>query len=380
MPRKYTLQQVKDKLEEKDLSMVKKEYINSKTKFDIIDTEGYKYEISFNEYLQYNKQLDKFSKYNPHTIENIKLWLKLNGYKNKLLSTEYINSDKKLIFTCEDCGQSYEVSFKHFRNANQNKCKECAKKLATEKDRFSLEYIKEYFKSKELILINDNYIGVKQRLSAYTKEKYKIKISYNSLSICNGNFEIFSKSNPYTIYNIGKYIELNNLPCRLISKSYSASKDKLIFQCKCGDKFTTTLNSFLHQDKYRCDNCTKKQSKLSYLTENYLKENQFNYRYEYRIDECRNIKPLPFDFAIFDNENNLKLLIELDGIQHFEPTNFNGLDYVRALKNYEYTKNNDNIKNEYCKNNNIQLLRIPYWEFKKNNYLNELNNKLYTQI
>lgn len=26
-------------------------------------------------------------------------------------------------------------------------------------------------------------------------------------------------------------------------------------------------------------------------------------------------------------------------------------------------KENDKIKDEYCKNNNIKLIRIPYWEF-----------------
>lgn len=35
MPKKYTLQEVKDKLKEKDLYMINEEYINSKTKFDI---------------------------------------------------------------------------------------------------------------------------------------------------------------------------------------------------------------------------------------------------------------------------------------------------------------------------------------------------------
>jgi len=31
----------------------------------------------------------------------------------------------------------------------------------------------------------------------------------------------------------------------------------------------------------------------------------------------------------------------------------------------QYIKNNDKIKNEYCKNNNISLVRIPYWEKNK---------------
>ena len=28
----------------------------------------------------------------------------------------------------------------------------------------------------------------------------------------------------------------------------------------------------------------------------------------------------------------------------------------------EYYKQNDNIKTQYCQNNNIKLIRIPYWE------------------
>jgi DNA-directed RNA polymerase subunit RPC12/RpoP len=379
MPKKYELSEVKKKLQANNLIMIKDEYINSKAKFDIVDNEGYKYEISFGEYLQYNKILDRFSKFNIHTINNIKLWLKLNNYKNELLSKEYINSDKKLTFTCEDCGEPYEVTFKHFRNANQIKCKKCNRKLATEKDKFSLDYTKEYFKSKGLTLVEDSYTGVKQRLTAVDSEGYKIKVSYNSLK-ASGGVELFSKANPYTIFNIHKYIILNKLGCELLSKAYSDSRDKLIFKCECGEKFETTLNAFLHQDKNRCDYCSKKQSKLSYSTELYLKCKGLDYQYEYKIDECRNKRPLPFDFAIFNKDNSIKLLLELDGIQHFKPTAFNGADYNIALNNYEYTKQNDFLKDEYCNNNNIKLLRIPYWEFKNDNYINILNNNIYTQI
>ena len=31
-------------------------------------------------------------------------------------------------------------------------------------------------------------------------------------------------------------------------------------------------------------------------------------------------------------------------------------------KRLEYYKNNDDIKNNYCQDNNIKLIRIPYWE------------------
>lgn len=36
----------------------------------------------------------------------------------------------------------------------------------------------------------------------------------------------------------------------------------------------------------------------------------------------------------------------------------------------------DNIKTEYCKDNNITLIRIPYWDF--NNIENILKEKVFT--
>ena len=47
-----------------------------------------------------------------------------------------------------------------------------------------------------------------------------------------------------------------------------------------------------------------------------------DYTQEYRFDDCRSVRPLPFDFAVFDSTGHLILLIEFDGIQHFESSEF----------------------------------------------------------
>ena len=70
---------------------------NSKTKFKIIDDKGYLYSCRVEDVRYYKPH--RFVKNNPYVIENIKTYLKLNGYKNKLLSTEYIATNKKLVFT-----------------------------------------------------------------------------------------------------------------------------------------------------------------------------------------------------------------------------------------------------------------------------------------
>ena len=64
-------------------------------------------------------------------------------------------------------------------------------------------------------------------------------------------------------------------------------------------------------------------------------------------------RPLRFDFAIFKNDK-LSHLIEYQGSQHYQcPAHWNDIS--------EYDKK----KKEYCIQNNIPLIEIPYWDFNK---------------
>ena len=74
-------------------------------------------------------------------------------------------------------------------------------------------------------------------------------------------------------------------------------------------------------------------------------------------------RPLRFDFAVFDDNDNLDFLIEYQGIQHYEPkSKFGGYS---GLRKQRY---NDLQKREYCKRNKIILIVIPYTEEGKLNY------------
>lgn len=66
-------------------------------------------------------------------------------------------------------------------------------------------------------------------------------------------------------------------------------------------------------------------------------------------------KPLKFDFYLPD----YNCCIEYDGEQHFRYSN-NGWNNKEHFENTQYR---DNIKNLYCKNHNIKLVRIPYTDF-----------------
>lgn len=132
---------------------------------------------------------------------------------------------------------------------------------------------------------------------------------------------------------------------------------------KCGNIFKASHCNLVRQKTY-CPYCVENSSIGETKIKDYLNKYKINYVPQYYFDDCRNVNPLRFDFAIFNNENNrLLFLIEYDGRQHFEPVNFGGVSDSEAFNNFEEQQNKDNIKKEYCIDNNISLLRIPHWNF-----------------
>lgn len=87
---------------------------------------------------------------------------------------------------------------------------------------------------------------------------------------------------------------------------------------------------------------------------------------QYSFADCCYVNPLLFDFYLPD----YNCCIEYDGEQHFEETHFFNSDSL------DKRKERDNIKNQYCSNHNIRLIRIPYWDKAKINkeYIKELLN------
>jgi hypothetical protein len=93
--------------------------------------------------------------------------------------------------------------------------------------------------------------------------------------------------------------------------------------------------------------------------EEILDEAGLNFKEEYSFPGLvsSNGRPLRFDFAVFDDNDELDFLIEFQGIQHYEPkSKFGG---VTGLRKQQY---NDMRKREYCSQHNITLVAIPYWD------------------
>ena len=99
--------------------------------------------------------------------------------------------------------------------------------------------------------------------------------------------------------------------------------------------------------------------------EEILQESGLNFTEEYSFSDLysSNGRPLRFDFAVFDDENNLMFLIEYQGIQHYIAKSKSGGN--SGLKKQQY---NDMLKREYCRKHNIILVAIPYTDESFVNY------------
>lgn len=115
----------------------------------------------------------------------------------------------------------------------------------------------------------------------------------------------------------------------------------------CGYIFSVRCSHFTDAGS-RCPRC--KESKGERKISSFLNSKSIHYLTQFRFENCKYKKPLPFDFYLPD----YNLAIEYDGIVHFE-------DRFNNIENFILTKKRDKIKDDYCKKNNVNLLRIPYW-------------------
>ena len=155
----------------------------------------------------------------------------------------------------------------------------------------------------------------------------------------------------------------------IILGTYESKSNKILMKHNnCGHIYENTPNSFLRGN--RCPLC--KQSKGEKAIKEFLIKNKIKFKIQKRFNDCRDVEPLPFDFYLPDNN----ICIEYDGHQHFKPVGFGSKNELKIVKGFIIVLIHEEIKNNYCKENNIELIRIPYWE--KDNISTILTKKFHS--
>lgn len=281
---------------------------------------------------------------------------------NITLLTEYINADSSIKCRCNNCGYEWETTPNNLLNMKYG-CIRCSRKnTAIAKTKTHDIFISELQKSKPYIIPIDSYVSARKKMLFYCMvcDSYFYASPDGILRAKHGcptcaqrhitSYHI--KSHEQFIDEL-KIINPNIIPL----EQYKNDHAKIKVHCTLHNyTWMTSPNKLLHR-RTGCPKC------VSYNNENKICAILDSWGYEYILqksfNDCRDKCPLPFD--IYMPHDNI--LIEYDGEGHYTPIKRSSSQSDEdVVKQFQITQHHDEIKTNYCKTNNIPLIRIPYWE------------------
>lgn len=312
MGRKYTKEEIIYKLDCMGFDLVD-DYIDMRTKIDIEDKDGYLYNVRLDNLINSGRIPEKFRKTNSHSIDNIQHYLDTHSSGCTILTTEYKNAHEIMDFSCCECGRTYSASLNHVISRGQFYCNSCSLVRKGKNHRVSEEKLENEFSMSGLTLLDKRDGLYTDRRKCVGKDGKVYYISYAALRNRNAS--------GYSTY------------------TNSMSKNESVI--------------------------------FDYLSSHYI-----HFLQEYSFEDCKSNYKLRFDFAVFNCNEDLAFLIEIDGEQHFRPVRFGGMSEEESIRHYYDTIERDGLKDRYCINNEIELIRIPYYQFENGDYKRILDKRI----
>lgn len=256
---------------------------------------------------------------------------------------QYIHSDKKIEARCKLCGHKWFTRAADILVGHG--CPECSYKSKT---KTQAQYIA------ELAIINPDIEVIGIYINSYTKISHLClkcghKWDAKPNALLNGNHCPCCSTRRKSHEDYVAELAIKN-PNVEVVEEYINANTNIIHRCTvCGYEWLVKPNHVLHG--LGCPSCQETSGEQQ--IKQWLISNGIEYEYQKRFADCKNKRMLPFDFYL----TNYNCCIEYDGAQHFREVNhWGGQEYLLQRQH------NDQIKNNYCKANNIYLIRIRYDE------------------
>lgn len=272
----------------------------------------------------------------------------------------------KIHIICDFCGEGFQTTMRdYYRHEDKNidACKKCRANKQhsyTYNDRANKKFnlLKDFCSDMnyELITKETDYSGAKMEVEYICPKHGKQTALLDNMIHGHGclkcSYESRGVKSKHDIKYIKDTIESFNGNELLNPEDYVESKmNNLKIKCgSCGQIYTVSFSDYVNNQQIRCSHCSHSESKGERRIRLFLESNNIQFQQRKSFKDCKDIKPLPFDFFLPDRN----LIIEFDGQHHFYP--------VWGFKHYFNTVKHDLKKNDYCNKHNIQILRIPYWD------------------
>lgn len=135
----------------------------------------------------------------------------------------------------------------------------------------------------------------------------------------------------------------------VILGEYIKAREPLLVQhLRCGHTYKITPDNLLRGKG--CPYCSNRFSTYASEVEHIFAKYNFKYEREKRYSDCKYKRVLPFDYYLPE----YNACIEVDGEYHFQPS--------YGEEKLHIVQERDQIKEDYCRQHGIPLLRLPYFE------------------
>lgn len=297
--------------------------------------------------------------------ENITHFIESVGREDKFVkSYRKSKSYQKnvLIVTLKCKNNTYrDIEFNQYRKGYGScKCKSCTKDNNTNKS------WKSYFDYYDFFIEfglepTETPESTNKSVFCITKDKYLVLASVDNLKRAKNknavNFDKFGIRNKYNLSNLKNFCFLERPDYQVLPNQEIIGVKAPIWFKYVGNNlkpntcryFKTTVDCFVNGF---VGHPLLTMSKGEMRVKDYLDLHKINYKMQYTDSRCRDKRILKFDFALFDKNNHLLGIVEFDGSQHDKDTNWWGKSLLNEIQK------RDNIKNNFCAENKIPLLRI----------------------
>jgi len=328
-------------------------YIGNRFKIKIICSKHGIFEQTPNSHLQGHGCFKCYGSIKSTTKEFIEKAKKIHENKYDYSKVEYINNKTKIKIICFIHGEFEQKPLNHLEGNGCPKCgikKSGEEKILKTKNSFIKKSQKIHNKKYDYSKVN--YIGNKNKIKIICPEHGEFEqLPFSHLrghgcpKCANIIISNKIKSNTNDFIEKAKQVHNNKYNYCLIDYKNAITKVKII--CPKHGEFQQEANS--HLQGRGCPKCFLSTGEK--IISKFLDENNIKYILQKKYNGCKFKRPLLFDSFLPD----YNCCIEYDGIQHFKPIKRFGGEI-----GFKRTEKNDKIKNDYCKNNGIKLIRISY--------------------
>lgn len=285
-----------------------------------------------------------------------------------MLEPEWRGSAVPIRFRCS-CGTEFTTTYNRFQSQNKRTCDACGRRAADAAKRLTLAEVCNMIRqNSDCEYVSGEYKNRKSRIRVRCScgEEFETTLDrllhYNGSGACaKCGIKQRNRLRKHTLESVRETAIRRG--AELVSKEYQNAHQLLTFRCECGAEFRTTFNRFLTSGKVRCNACSGYESNGEYRIRKWLIANDIPFVAQKTFLGCGSAKrPYFFDFYLPE----FNLCIEFDGRQHFEAVDFSGHQdedtQARALWDLQCR---DLVKDIYCEEHGIGLLRIRYDESER---------------